>query len=77
MSDPDKSLTTELKPFELYGLRRVINAANTYKIASSDFVPLAEALLPEIQARAFAARWPTLTADEQTQICTMLEKDHG
>jgi hypothetical protein len=77
MSDPDKSLTTEVKLFELYGLRRVINAANTYKIASSDFVPLAEALLPETQARAFAARWPTLTADEQTQICTMLEKDHG
>ena len=77
MSDPDKSLTMELNLFELYGLRRVIDAAHTYKIASSDFVPLAEALLPETQARAFAARWPTLTADEQTQICTMLEKDHG
>ena len=55
----------------------VVNAASTYQVASSDFVPLAEALLPENQARAFAARWSTLTADEQTQICTMLEKNHG
>lgn len=77
MTDHTKDMRTEFRLFELYGLRRVVNAASTYQVASSDFVPLAEALLPENQARAFAARWSTLTADEQTQICTMLEKNHG
>ena len=77
MSDYVKDMRTEFRLFALYGLREVVAAAKTSNTAQADFVPLAETLLAENQARAFAARWPTLTADEQTQICTMLEKDHG
>lgn len=77
MSDFVKHLRTEFRLFELYGLREVITAAKTSNTPKAEFVPLAETLLAENQARAFAARWPTLTADEQTQICTMLETDHG
>ena len=77
MSEPNKDLTTELKLFELYGLRKVVAAAKTSKTSKVEFVPLAETVLTATQARAFAARWPTLTADEQTQICTMLEQHYG
>ncbi|EAQ05992.1 hypothetical protein [Yoonia vestfoldensis] len=72
-----KDMHIEFKLFELYGLREVIAAAQSRKVAQSDFVALAETVLSEGQARAFAARWPTLTQAEQTQVCTMLEKDHG
>ena len=77
MSEPDKNLTTELKLFELYGLRKVVAAAKTSKTPKVEFVPLAETVLTANQARAFAARWATLSADEQTQICTMLEQHYG
>ena len=77
MSEPDKNLTIELKLFELYGLRKVVAAAKTSQTPKVEFVPLAETVLTATQARAFAARWTTLTRDEQTQICTMLEKDYG
>ena len=77
MSAPDKNLTTELKLFELYGLRKVVAAAKTSKTPKVEFVPLAETILTATHARAFATRWPTLTADEQTQICTMLEQHYG
>jgi hypothetical protein len=77
MSDYVKDMRTEFRLFELYGLREVVAAAKTLNTARADFVPLAESLLADNQARAFAARWPTLTADEQTQICTMLETDYG
>lgn len=77
MSDYVKDMRTEFRLFELYGLREVVAAAKTSNTAQADFVPLAETLLAENQARAFAARWPILTADEQSQICTMLETDHG
>ncbi|MCV2875078.1 hypothetical protein OE810_02285 [Rhodobacteraceae bacterium XHP0102] len=77
MNDYVKDMRTEFRLFELYGLREVVTAAKTSNTEQADFVPLAETVLAENQARAFAARWPTLTADEQTQICTMLETDHG
>lgn len=77
MNDLNKNLTTELKLFELYGLRKVVAAAKTSKTPKVEFVPLAKTVLTATQARAFAARWPTLTADEQTQICTMLEQHYG
>ena len=77
MSERDKNLKTELKLFELYGLRKVVAAAKTSKTPKVEFVPLAETVLTATQARAFAARLATLTGDEQTQICTMLEKDYG
>jgi len=77
MSEPDKNLTTELKLFELYGLRKVVAAAKTSQTPKVEFVPLAETVLNATQARAFVTRWSTLTADEQTQICTMLEKEDG
>lgn len=77
MSDYVKDMRTEFRLFEIYGLREVVAAAKTSNTALADFVPLAESLLADNQARAFAARWPTLTADEQSQICTMLETDHG
>lgn len=77
MSDYAKDMRTEFRLFELYGLREVVAAAKTSNTAQADFVPLAETVLAENHSRAFAARWPTLTADEQTQICTMLETDHG
>ena len=77
MTEHTKDMHTEFRLFELYGLREVITAAKTSNTPKAEFVPLAETLLAENQARAFAVRWPTLTADEQTQICTMLEKDHG
>lgn len=77
MNDLNKNLTTELKLFELYGLRKVVAAAKTSKTPKVEFVPLAETILTATQARAFAARWPTLTTDEQTQICTMLEQHYG
>ncbi|ARU00064.1 hypothetical protein [Yoonia vestfoldensis] len=77
MTEHAKDMRTEFRLFELYGLREVITAAKTSNTPKAEFVPLAEAILAENQARAFAARWPTLTADEQIQICTMLENDHG
>lgn len=77
MSDCPKDMRTEFLLFEIYGLREVVAAAKTSNTAQADFVPLAEALLSDNKARAFAARWPTLTADEQMQICTILEADHG
>ena len=77
MTDHTKDMRMEFRLFELYGLREVVAAAKTSNTLKADFVPLAETLLAENQARAFAARWPTLTADEQTQICTMLEQDYG
>jgi hypothetical protein len=77
MSEHAKDNRTEFLLFEIYGLREVVAAAKTSNTALADFVPLAESLLADNQARAFAARWPTLTADEQSQICTMLETDHG
>ena len=77
MNDLNKNLTTELKLFELYGLRKVVAAAKTSKTPKVEFVPLAETILTATQARAFVTRWPTLTADEQTQICTMLEQHYG
>ena len=72
-----KDMRTEFRLFEIYGLRKVVAAAKTSNTPQADFVPLAETVLAENQARAFAARWPTLSPDEQTQICTMLEIDHG
>ena len=77
MTDDTKDMRIEFKLFELYGLRDVVAAAQTRKVAQADFVALAETVLSESQARAFAARWPTLTQAEKNQICTMLEKDHG
>ena len=77
MTEHTKDMHTEFRLFELYGLREVLLAAKTSNTPKAEFVPLAETLLTENQARAFAARWPTLTADEQTQICTMLENNHG
>jgi hypothetical protein len=77
MTEHTKDMHTEFRLFELYGLREVVLAAKTSNTPKAEFVPLAVTLLTENQARAFAARWPTLTADEQRQICTMLEKDHG
>ena len=77
MSDYVKDMRTEFRLFEIYGLREVVAAAKTSNTPKAEFVPLAETLLAENKARAFAARWPTLTADEQSQICTMLETDHG
>ncbi len=77
MTEYIKDMRIELKPFELYGLRDVVAAAEPQNVAASDFVPLAEIVLPENQARAFAARWPTLTSEEQSEICSMLEQDHG
>lgn len=72
-----KDMHIEFKLFELYGLRDVAAVAAKNNTAVCDFVPLAEIVLPESQARAFAARWPTLTQAEQTEICTMLEHDYG
>lgn len=77
MSDCPKDMRTELLLFEIYGLREVVAAAKTSDTPKAEFVLLAETLLAENQARALAARWATLTADEQSQICTMLETDHG
>lgn len=77
MTDYVKDMRTEFRLFELYGLREVFDAAKNSNTPHAEFVPLAEMVLTENQARAFAARWPTLTADEQTQICTMLEQDYG
>lgn len=77
MTEYVKNMRIEFKLFELYGLRRVATAAEQQNIAAADFVPLAETILPENQARAFAARWPTLTAAERTEICTMLENTDG
>ena len=77
MTDYVKDLRTEFKLFELYGLREIVAVAERQNVAAADFVPLAEAILPDSQARAFAARWPTLTATERTEICAMLEKADG
>jgi hypothetical protein len=77
MTEYVKDMRIEFKLFELYGLSKVAAAAADQNVAACDFVPLAEIVLPDIQARAFAARWPTLTIAEQTEICKMLEKDHG
>lgn len=76
MSDRIKDMRTEFRLFELYGLREVAAAAEQKNIALADFVPLAEIMLPERKARAFAARWPTLTEEERSEIFAMLEKDH-
>jgi hypothetical protein len=77
MTEYVKNMHTEFKLFELYGLRDVATAAEQQNVAAADFVPLAEAILPEGQARAFAARWPTLTAAERTEICAMLVTPDG
>ncbi len=77
MTDYVKDMRTEFKLFELYGLREVAAVAEQQNVAAADFVPLAEAILPDSQARAFAARWPTLSATERTEICAMLEKADG
>ena len=77
MTEHTKDMRTELRLFELYWLREVVDAAKSSDTPHAEFVPLAEMVLTENQARAFAARWPTLTADEQMQICTMLEQDYG
>ena len=77
MTDDVKDMRTEFKLFELYGLREVAAVAEQQNVAAADFVPLAEAILPDSQARAFAARWPTLSATERTEICAMLEKANG
>ena len=77
MTEHTKDMRTEFRLFELYGLREVVVAAKNSNTPKAEFVPLAETILTENQARAFAARWLTLTADEKTQICTMLETDHG
>ena len=77
MSEHIKDMRIELRLFELYGLRDVITAAEQQNIAAADFVPLAEAILPESQARAFAARWLTLSAAEQSELCMMMEKTDG
>lgn len=72
-----KDLGTEVKLFEIYGLRDVLAAAKVSNVPQAEFVPLAELVLTLSQARAFAARWPTLSSSEQAQICMMLEADHG
>ena len=77
MTEHTKDMRTEFRLFELYGLREVVVAAKSSNTPKAEFVPLAETILTENQARAFATRWLTLTADEKTQICTMLETDHG
>ncbi len=77
MTEYIKDMRVEFRLFELYGLRAVVAAAAQQNVAAADFVPLAETVLTQSQARAFAARWPTLTANERTQICDMLEQDHG
>ena len=77
MTDYAKDMQTEFRLFELYGLRAVVTAANQQNVAAADFVALAETVLPENKARAFAARWPTLTAAERTEICAMLENADG
>jgi hypothetical protein len=77
VTEQAKDMRTEFRLFELYGLREVVIAAKNSNTPKTEFVPLVETLLTENQARAFAARWPTLTADEQMQICTMLEIDYG
>lgn len=77
MTEHARDMRTEFRLFELYGLREVVIAAKNSNTPKTEFVPLAKTLLTENQACAFAARWPTLTADEQTQICTMLEIDYG
>jgi hypothetical protein len=77
MTATSKNMRIEFKLFEIYGLREVVAAAEREQVRAADFVALAEIVLPDIQARAFAARWPTLTAAEQTEICKMLEHDHG
>jgi hypothetical protein len=77
MTEYVKDMRIELKLFELYGLREIIAAAKTTQVAQADFVPLAETVLPDNQARAFAARWPTLTAAERREICAMLENTDG
>jgi len=77
MTEYIKDMQVEFKLFELYGLREIMAVAEQQNIAAADFVPLAETVLPDSQARAFAARWPTLTATERTEICAMLEKADG
>lgn len=77
MTEYIKDMQVEFKLFELYGLRKSMAVAEQQNVAAADFVPLAETVLPDNQARAFAARWPTLTAAERTEICTMLEKADG
>jgi hypothetical protein len=77
MSEHIKDMRIEMKLFELYGLRDIVAAAGHQNVAAPDFVPLAKTILPESQARAFAARWTTLTAAEQSEICAMLENCDG
>lgn len=73
MTQEIKNMHVELKLFELYGLRQVLAAAQQQNIAVADFIPLAKAILPDSQARAFAARWPTLSAGERKKICVLIE----
>lgn len=76
MTDYVKDLGTEVKLFEIYGLRDVLAAAKVSNVPQAEFVSLAGLVLTLSQARAFAARWPTLSYSEQAQICMMLEADH-
>jgi hypothetical protein len=77
MTASSKNMRIEFKLFELYGLRAVMAAAEREQVRAADFVALAETVLSERQALAFAARWPTLTTAEQAEICKMVEHDHG
>lgn len=77
MSEYIKDMQIEFKLFKLYDLHEVVAVAEQQNVAAADFGPLADAILPDSQARAFSARWPTLTAAERTEICAMLEKDDG
>lgn len=77
MTDDIKNMSAEFKLFELYGLRDVVTAAEQQNVAAADFVSLAEAILADGQARAFAARWPTLTATQRAKVCAMLETADG
>ena len=77
MTAPVKDLRIEFKLFEFYGLRDVVAAAQRENVTAAGFVALAEEVLSERQARAFAARWPTLTPAQQTEICNMVELHNG
>jgi len=52
MTEYVKDMRIEFKLFELYGLSKVAAAAADQNVAACDFVPLAEIVLPDIQARA-------------------------
>lgn len=75
MSRHIKDMRAEFKLLELYGLREVVTAAERQNVAAADFAPLAEVILPDSQASAFAARWATLTASERTEICAKVRQE--